>query len=96
MAELDKVIKGLECCASKDGCKGCPYSQSNDCHVCTFNCIGDALSLLKEQEAVVRCKDCGYWENTTEGRYVGGWCFCDRLKFSTSPDWFCADGVKEG
>lgn len=43
---------------------------------------------------VVRCKDCKNWDSSTEGRYVGGWCFCEKLQFSTSPDWFCADGER--
>ena len=42
--------------------------------------------------SIVRCKDCKNWDSSTEGRYVGGWCFCEKLQFSTSPDWFCADG----
>lgn len=45
--------------------------------------------------SIVRCKDCKNWDSSTEGRYVGGWCFCEKLQFSTSPDWFCADGVRE-
>lgn len=40
---------------------------------------------------VIRCKDCKNFDSSTEGRYVGGWCFCEKLQFSTSPDWFCAD-----
>lgn len=45
-----------------------------------------------DAELVVRCKRCKQWDNSSEGQYVGGWCFCDRLQMSTSPDWFCADG----
>lgn len=54
--------------------------------------IDEALELLKEQNDIVKCKTCKYWDDTSEGRYIGGWCFCDRLKFSTSPEWYCADG----
>ena len=50
MPDREKVIKGLEHCSSLDGCKGCPYSQSENGHVCSFNCNNDALTLLKEQE----------------------------------------------
>ena len=49
--DREKVIKGLEHCSSGDGCKGCPYSQSENGHVCSFNCIREAIVLLKEQEA---------------------------------------------
>ena len=51
--------------------------------------VADALALLKEQEAVVRCKDCK-WKYEDDGRslcgYHSGW-------FPAEPDWFCADGV---
>ena len=46
-------------------------------------------ALLKEQEAVVRCKDCKYWDYRTEG--------CTHLTgtlapiVKTNPDWYCAD-----
>lgn len=46
--------------------------------------------LLKEQEAIVRCKDCK-WKYEDDGRslcgYHSGW-------FPAEPNWFCADGVK--
>lgn len=62
-----------------------------------YNNIVTAKQLIDEQPTVdaapvVRCKDCKNWDSSTEGRYVGGWCFCEKLQFSTSPDWFCADG----
>ena len=50
--DREKVIKGLEHCSSGDGCKGCPYSQSENGHVCSFNCIREAIVLLKEQKTV--------------------------------------------
>lgn len=59
MLEREKVIKGLECCTSEQGCKGCPYNQSENGHVCTFNCLHDAVVLLKEQEAVECINDHG-------------------------------------
>ena len=69
MTELERVIRALECCTSKDGCKDCPYSQNNNGHACTFNCISDALTLLKTQEQdskkiiekgnVYKCPWCG-------------------------------------
>ena len=48
--DREKVIKGLEHCSSDAGCKGCPYGESENGHVCSFSCIQDALVLLKEQE----------------------------------------------
>ena len=55
MADIEKVIKGLECAIGIRGiknCDDCPYD--ND-----FNCIGcdivmrDAIDLLKEQEEII-------------------------------------------
>lgn len=45
---------------------------------------------------LTHCKDCKHWDNTSEGRYVGGWCFCEKLQFSTSSKFFCADGEERG
>ena len=52
----------------------------------------DALSLLKEQEAVVRCKDCKYWyfaDNRIPSEQEN---VCGRNGVVVTPDWFCADG----
>lgn len=59
----------------------------------TFN--KDIRECVIDIRPLVLCKDCTYWDDSTNGRYVGGWCFCDKLQFSTSPDWYCADGVRE-
>jgi len=45
MPDLEKVIKGLECCAFGD-CTPCPYTETR----CQEHLCGDALDLLKEQE----------------------------------------------
>lgn len=60
MYDLEKVIKGLECCSAMNGeqCGGCPYAAECEegmigavwaglAHLCA-----DALALLKAQEAV--------------------------------------------
>jgi len=54
MAELEKVIKALECC-SKNYCAGtdCPYS-TEDCD----ELKADALELLKGQKTVAKCDRC--------------------------------------
>ena len=51
----------------------------------------DALALLKEQEAVVRCKDCDNKE--CWGRAGDVVCGIDGTPHR--PDWFCADGVNK-
>lgn len=45
MADREKVMKGLECCASGD-CTPCPYTETR----CQEHLCGDALALLKGQE----------------------------------------------
>ena len=50
-----------------------------------------AIQALKEQEAVVRCKDCKYGEQW--GVLIG----CGTSKgfgITHNPDWFCADGER--
>jgi len=48
----------------------------------------DALALLNEQEAVVRCKDCRFFmQDESQCAVRVGW-------FPVKEDWFCADGVK--
>ena len=56
MADIEKVIKGLEFCTSTTGCKGCPYE--DPCHDIEQRILGeaimrDALELLKEQQAEI-------------------------------------------
>ena len=48
MAEREKVIRGLELCASTD-CVGCPYRGVSPCQ---NKLAADALALLKDQEPV--------------------------------------------
>lgn len=49
MADLEKVMKGLECCAKKD-CSPCPY---NDETGCIDALMPDALSQLKAMNEVI-------------------------------------------
>ena len=53
MADMEKVIKALHCCAHTDGsdCMYCPYDHSDE--DCTALMSMDVLELLKEQETVV-------------------------------------------
>ncbi len=65
MADLDKVIKGLECCThdiplsnnvhKTDFCKECPYYNPEYSYCFSQETLmRDALALLKEQEAEIR------------------------------------------
>jgi len=53
MADLEKVIKGLETCVNripgKYDCNECPYEI--DGNLCEINLTNDAITLLKEREA---------------------------------------------
>ncbi len=69
MVDLEKVIKGLEHCSSGDGCKGCPYSQSENGHVCSFNCIREALALLKEHEKEIESLNAALENVSQMGHY---------------------------
>lgn len=72
MTDREKVIKGIQECDLNGGLIGnCPYK--------------DILFLLKEQEAVARCKDCK-WRNTKA-------CFC-KAPNDVQDDWFCSEGEK--
>lgn len=57
MADIEKVIKGLECCQMVYECKPyekCPYSNGLECGDCDINRLHyDALELLKEQQEEV-------------------------------------------
>lgn len=46
----------------------------------------DALNLLKEQKAVVRCCDCKHWDSQCHS--------CEHFDGIMQPDFYCADGVK--
>ena len=108
MIDRDKVIKGFECChvmvhdlgPDKTSCGICPYKDvqtEEQIDLGGIECIAvlhdDALALLKEQEAVVRCKDCNYYDGD-ENIGIGT---CVKNGVCSTPDWFCADGEsKEG
>lgn len=71
--DMEKVIKGFECChvmvhdlgPDKTSCGICPYKNvqtEEQIDLGGIECIAvlhdDALALLKEQPEIVRCKDC--------------------------------------
>lgn len=67
MPDIEKVIKGLECCLKESDhlysnpCNGCPYEGQE----CIDRMKADALNLLKEQKnaskrnPVIVCPHCG-------------------------------------
>ena len=67
-----------------------------------YDTVGAVLAMLKEQEAVVHCKDCKHATMTADGKMCK-YCEMDTDDFGYQrnvyhdADWFCADGdSKEG
>lgn len=54
--------------------------------------IDEGAELLKEQETIVRCKDCKYWKNKHKEYDVHPWLPC--MEINTSGNWFCAYGER--
>ena len=86
MADIEKVIKGLEYCIADEYCDDCPYT--DECFELDDEPYGeklmrDALELIKEQKQVVYCKDC---------KHYGEQGICPT--FSPKADWFCANGER--
>ena len=99
MADLEKVIKALECCINAGDCKNqCDYWPDNRCE---HFMMMDALELLKAQKdmvRVVRCSDCRFWyaNNAEEGDASGMCLNTNGYQVTTDMNWFCADGEREG
>ena len=97
MPDREKVIKAIECCVVNhtrcfdDSDKLCPYF-STKVYMCEIELLKDALALLKEQEAVVRCKDCVRKEKIEGTENI---IYCPHVRMRTSVDWFCADGERK-
>ena len=81
MPDKEKVVKALN--------EAIPFAESRG-YGGVAQAMHDAVELLKEQETVVRCKDCVYYNSEPDchGDY------CDKIHWSKGPDWFCADGVR--
>lgn len=67
MTELEKVIKGLECCIGSGiedtpGCEDCPYNDMGDTCERIRPLYEDAIALLKAQEPVKPVVDIDTWK----------------------------------
>ena len=86
--DMEKVIEGLEVCINrvpgKYDCNKCPYEI--DGNYCEINLAKDALTLLKEQPKIVRCKDCLWYDEKIS--------FCDNCNLPREQTFFCADGKR--
>lgn len=112
MADMDKVIRALHCCAHTDGsdCIYCPYDHNDE--DCTALMSMDVLELLKEQKAKTEkligfingfSKDavpvvrCKDCKHQNWVNAETGCIVCKIGRGTNAPDWFCADGEsKEG
>lgn len=101
MSDREKVEKALDCRANdfKLDCRDCSYYIREDTPAyCNFRQIlRDALALLKEQEAVVHCKDCKNADYGTD-EYGNRFMKCIgsvKCYGGTTPDFFCADGERQ-
>ena len=99
MADIEKVIKGLDCHISDpDGylnCNECPYHYHDFSN--SVGCLNrlhiDASELLKSQPQIVRCKDCRWWHESKLEQFKGfGECWQANGIVLKPHDWFCADG----
>lgn len=103
MADIQKVIKGLECCQPPYDCHNCPYDwdhcfMKNQLHK-------DALELLKEQS---RKQVLSFGDGYAEGYKAKAqeivrckdckWrntnaCFC-KSKYDVQEDWYCSEAQR--
>ena len=88
MPDREKVIKGL---SELEGFLFKRYGEvsSDETHIWydRFLAVSDALALLKEQEPVVRCKDCKYHGNINPD-------YCVNLEQNTNDDFLlCIRGT---
>lgn len=80
MIDREKVIDGLEYMITA-------YAFSAE----EAQWLGDAMELLKEQESVVRCKDCKIGTKIKQnGKCTMVMCYEEYH----DPYWFCADGER--
>lgn len=80
MADIEKVIKGLECCENRHvSCVDCPYyiyDGTKGHRWCSDEINRDALELLKEQQAEIerlkvqirQTEDSARWRASLNGR----------------------------
>ena len=82
MTDIKKVIKGVH-----DARKYLEDREWVDKSVGVhIDALNDALTLLKEQPEIVRCKDCRWYDEKIS--------FCDNCHLPREQTFFCADGKR--
>lgn len=107
MPDVNKVMKGLECCAamSGDGCLKCPYShecRNVDLPYGMPHLAGDALTLLKMQAEKlkgqkVKYKSCSNCSHSKFQAIRGTSCFgyrCKKHRIWGKYGFYCSDWSK--
>lgn len=89
MPDREKIIKTLTDALSAK--ENYPWAKAE----MSFEFIEMLLELLKEQDAVVRCKDCKYWYFADNRIPCEQENVCGRNGIAVTPDWFCADGERK-
>ena len=98
---METVIYDIErcICHMPDACKDCSHCGHGGVIECMEELLSDALTLLKEQPELVRCKDCkfgGGCQNAKGMEMIA--CFNDDVFLAPEihePDWYCADGERK-
>ena len=102
MADLEKVIRGWERCHEcsmhppglSDAWVKCEYTIGLYCARDKLIC--ETLEVLKEQNGIVRCKDCKHSIPSSE-KFVVCTAPCNQMAHTTYKpiDWYCADGERK-
>ena len=96
MNDKEKVIKGLEFTKAMitfnpSTGKDIEPGNLNELDKISYDACVGAIALLKEQETIVRCKDCKYCEYQQAEKE---WCKKGHLH-GNAEKWFCADGERK-
>jgi len=100
MPDIEKVIKGLECCSVENdwNCNDCPYGNPNvPISECIHPLLTDAVALLKRREPVKAIKQgddsylCDNCEETVGWEEMKRYGF-EKVKYKYCP--YCGTAVK--
>lgn len=93
MPDREKVIKDLEEYRDREFVKEGITVFDNDPRYRKL-IIGNALTMLKEQPEIVRCKDCKYAAPDMACSHESEW-GNEISRNRCNPNWFCADGLRK-
>lgn len=88
MADIKKIIEAVEYCLTNGKCTECKFSKGRMFATCRY-LMEDIFELLKEQQQIIRCKDCKHRDPEDHK------CDCGhdiQWQLPRSDNWFCADG----